>query len=175
MTVTRRIRFNKTKTKLLLDISLAVAFLAALEPSLTGFYWHEWLGIGLGAAFIVHVLLSWSWVTSVTRRFFGRTSGQVRLNYVLNLVLLAAMGAVIASGLVISKTLGTADALGISFQASHTWEEIHRWAPQVALIVVGIHLGLHWKWIVSTVQRTVWKPRCRRQTLAQLPRGSARS
>ncbi|HML21123.1 MAG TPA: DUF4405 domain-containing protein [Aggregatilinea sp.] len=154
---------------------MAVAFIVALEPQSTGQYWHEWLGIGFGVAVIVHILLSWKWVVSVTRRFFGKTSGQARINYLLNLVLLLAMGTVVVSGLIISRNLPIAETLGVSSQTQHTWEELHRWSPQVALLVLGVHLGLHWKWIVATIKRYTWKPRRRIAPQKALPELSTRS
>jgi cytochrome b561 len=164
----KTIHFNKTKTKLCLDIALTAAYVIAMEPRFTGETWHEWLGLALGGAAIIHVLLNWKWVLNVTRRFFHKLQQQVRIDYLLDLALFASFTVVILSGIMISENLRTAETLGISFEAQRTWRSIHAWAPQVALVIVGIHLGLHWKWIADTTRR--YLPRIRiRRPVGQLP------
>lgn len=155
----KTIHFNKTKTKLCLDIALTTAYVVAMEPRFTGETWHEWLGLALGGAVIVHLLLNWKWVFNVTRRFFHKLQRQVRISYLLNLALFVSFAAVILSGIMISRNFQTAATLGLSFEAQRTWRSIHAWAPQVALLVVGVHLGLHWQWIISTIRR--YLPRIR--------------
>jgi len=36
----------------------------------------------------------------------------------------------------------------------HEWGEIHYWIAWVLLVVLSVHLFLHWKWIVCTVRGT---------------------
>lgn len=36
----------------------------------------------------------------------------------------------------------------------HEWGEVHYWIAWVLLIVLSVHLLLHWKWIVCTVKGT---------------------
>ena len=77
---------------------------ALLAPALflTGLTIHEWLGIGLGLAVIVHLLLHWSWIVQVTKRFFGRTTWTSRINYALNILFFIALTVFIFTGLLIS-------------------------------------------------------------------------
>jgi hypothetical protein len=48
-----------------------------------------------------HLLLSWSWIASQSRRFFAVQSARARINYLLNFSLLGGVTAVIFSGLLI--------------------------------------------------------------------------
>jgi hypothetical protein len=50
---------NRTKTKLVLDILIFIAFLIAMEPRSSGITIHEWLAASLIAVLVVHLLLSW--------------------------------------------------------------------------------------------------------------------
>ncbi len=170
----KTIHFNKTKTKLCLDIALTTAYVVAMEPRFTGETWHEWLGLALGGAAIIHLLLNWKWVLNVTRRFFHKLQRQVRISYLLDLALFISFAAVILSGIMISRNLQTAATLGLSFEAQRTWRSIHAWAPQVALLVVGVHLGLHWQWVISTIRR--YLPRIRvHRSAGQQPSSEVRA
>ncbi len=144
---------STTRIKFLLDAGLTTAFVVAMKPAFTGESWHEWLGIGLGVAAIVHLLLNWKWVLNVTRRFFKRLPRQARINSILNLLLFVSFFLTMISGIMISKNLNTAQALGLSRDASTNWKQIHVWIPNVTLLIVGVHLALHWKWITHTARR----------------------
>ena len=50
-----------------------------------------------------HLLLSWSWIASQSRRFFALQSLRARVNYILNQLLFASVTAAIFSGLLISQ------------------------------------------------------------------------
>jgi hypothetical protein len=63
---------------------------------------------------------------------------------------------IIFSGIMMSKVvLSTFDLSG-----SHDmiWRWLHGAATNAALILVGLHIALHWKWIVNAVKRYVWQP-----------------
>jgi hypothetical protein len=160
----RRIKFSKTKTKFYLDILLITAYVVSMKPMFTGESWHEWLGIALGGAAIIHILLNWKWVVNVTQRFFGKLPWQARINYVLNLLLLISFTLTVASGIIISRNLNTIQVLGIGGTAAQNWKAIHIWIPNVTLIILGIHLALHWNWITHTSKRYLfnWKLQSRR-------------
>jgi hypothetical protein len=72
---------NRNTLNLLLDSASILTFLAVTSPHFTGMAIHEWLGVALGAALITHLLLHWSWLVAVTRRFFGTATWNARLNY----------------------------------------------------------------------------------------------
>jgi hypothetical protein len=35
----------------------------------------------------------------------------------------------------------------------HTWEDLHTWSGIAMLVVVAVHIPLHWKWIVNMTRR----------------------
>ncbi len=144
--------FNQNQTKLLLDIATFVAFLLAMDPRLTGIPIHEWLSLALGAAIVVHLLLNWNWIREITRRFFGGVTGRSRLNYVLNLLLFIDGTLIGFSGLMISQAI--LPALGISLTHEFFWRWLHSLTADLVFVILGLHLGLHWSWIVNCLKKT---------------------
>ena len=135
----------------LLDIGVLLAFLIALNPHATGEPIHEWLGIAFGVAIITHLLLHWQWIVTVTRRQFGRIGGKTRINYIVNLLFFIAIVVVLFTGIMISKIV--VPSLGISLGQSFIWKKVHSLATDAALILLGVHLALHWRWVLHTTRK----------------------
>jgi hypothetical protein len=156
MQTQKKKKFGITRTNLLVDKAIFVAFLVALDPRMTGFAIHEWLSIALAGALIAHLLLHWQWLAAVTRRFLGRLAPQQRLNYFVNTLLFIDVTLIIFSGLMISEH--ALPLLGIATQHGGIWRNLHGQAANMAVIILGLHVALHWKWIVSTYNRYVLRP-----------------
>ncbi len=146
-------RFNSTKINMALDGTLLLAFLFAMDPHTTGKVIHEWLSIAFCVAIIVHLLLHWEWVVAVTRRFFSKTVKPARVNYLLNILLFISMTVVFFSGIMMSEVI--LPMLGIEAQHNFFWRWLHSFSADSILVVIGLHLALHWKWIVNTTRRYV--------------------
>lgn len=149
-------RASATKRNLVVDVAVLAAFLIAGAPRLTGMTIHEWLGIAFGAAIVTHLLLHWQWIVAVTRRFFARMPGGTRLNYILNILLFIAITVVIFSGLLISES--ALPLFGIQLQAGGAWKLIHGLAADLSVLIVGLHVALHWRWIANALKTYVWRP-----------------
>lgn len=145
-----------TKTKLTLDIVIFSAMLAITNPRLTGNTIHEWLGVSLIAAIITHLLFNWDWIVNVTKTFFKKLFHESRLNYVINLLFFIAMTGSFFSGLLISKDVMS--ALGIQLDVSRGWKSIHTLTSDGSVILLGLHVALHWKWIVTNIGRYIVTP-----------------
>lgn len=158
MTPTKR-KSNPTRTNLLLDAAVFVAFLLALDPRLTGIALHEWLSLAVAAAVVTHLVLHWNWIVQVTRRFFGRTSGAARLNYAVNALFFLDLTLIMLSGVMISQAI--LPFFGLSAAGGSFWLILHSLSADWAVIIVAVHVALHWKWIVNAVRRTVWRPAAR--------------
>lgn len=141
------------RTKLLLDISTFVAFLVAMDPRTSGIAIHEWLTIALGATVIVHLLLNWSWIVEVTKRLFTKGKGLngARTNYILNWLLFIDGILIMLSGIMISEAV--VPSLGLTLPMNFAWRSLHEVSTNVSLFLMGLHITLHWNWIVSTVKR----------------------
>ena len=145
-----------TKVKLTLDIVIFSAMLAITNPRLTGNTIHEWLGVSLIAAIITHLLFNWEWIVNVTKTFFKKLFHESRLNYVVNLLFFIAMTGSFFSGLLISKDVMA--ALGIQLDISRGWKSIHTLTSDASVILLGLHVALHWKWIVTNIGRYIVTP-----------------
>ncbi|MCA9935528.1 MAG: DUF4405 domain-containing protein [Anaerolineales bacterium] len=154
--VERKKKTSPVKINYLIDFIIFVAFLAAMDPHMTGIAIHEWLSIAFGAAIITHLLLHWRWLAATTRRIFSKVARQARVNYILNTLFFIDMTLVIFTGIMISEE--ALPLLGIRLEPGFIWRTLHSLSSDAALFLLGLHVALHWKWIVSTTKRYVLKP-----------------
>ncbi len=147
---------SQTKTKLVIDVLIFCAFLIAMDPHSSGIAVHEWLATSLIAVLIVHLLLSWDWITQITRRFLGKINSQSRLNYILNWLLFIDGAVIMLSGFMISEAL--LPFLGIGLPRNFAWRSLHDLSANLFLILLGLHTALHWKWVVDAFKRYVFQP-----------------
>ena len=163
-----RAKPNRNRTNLLVDITIFLGFLLALAPHFTGDPIHEWLGVSLGAGVMTHLLLHWKWIIEVTRRFLQSTQWSARINYVLNVVLFFDVSVIIFSGLMFSEHL--AALVGLQNVHDNLWKTLHADAARLFLYLMGLHVALHWQWVVNMITRFL-PPfrRSRTPTAAALP------
>ncbi len=145
---------GKMQTKLYLDIILVAVYLIIMEPLFTGLKWHEWIGLALGLAFITHIILNWKWVTACTKKFFKKMSPRLRVNYIINFLLLIAAIFLLLSSLAIAKYIDFSWFSWIGLYYTFTWLKVHVASSFVLLFIGAIHLGLHWKWIMTSLRQT---------------------
>jgi hypothetical protein len=135
------------KFKFFLSLVLTIVMLLLMDPrSFYGLLFHEWAGLIIGLFFILHKILNWGWIKKVTILFFSNTTWRARLNYIIDVVLLAGLTLMILSGIAISKTI---DFSWINLGASpNFWRVMHTSSSFITLVLFGIHLGLHWNWVL---------------------------
>lgn len=159
-------KLSPTTVNYLVDIAIFLAFLVAMDPHATGIPIHEWLSIAFAAAIIAHLLLHWSWLVGITRRFFGRITGEARLNYLLNLLFFIDMTIIMLTGILISEA--ALPALGLTPAHSFAWRRLHDLSANLALPILGLHVALHWRWLLNTTKSYFRKGRFA-QPVAALP------
>jgi hypothetical protein len=101
------------------------------------------------------LLLHWKWSVNVVRRFLSKLPGQVRINSLLNSLLFVTVTLIIFSGIMMSKVV--LSTFGRSGSQDLIWRWLHSTATNAAVILVGLHIALHWKWVVSTIKRYAWQ------------------
>ncbi|MBL8093611.1 MAG: DUF4405 domain-containing protein [Anaerolineales bacterium] len=158
MTVgTKRTRAgNPTRNNFWIDIVLLITVLLALAPNFTGLAIHEWLSIAFWAAIVLHLLLHWAWTVNAFKRIVSRLPWATRLNLILNVLLFIDMTVVIFSGLMISRE--ALPLLGLTIEGGRSWEFLHRLTADWSVFLTGLHVALHWRWIVNALKRFVWQP-----------------
>ena len=92
----------RTRLDFWFDAILLLGYTLAYSYGFTGIAVHEWLGIGLGLALLVHLTLHWDWVLRTTGRLL-RPRGQDKVVWLVNLALLFGMTLCVASGILISR------------------------------------------------------------------------
>jgi hypothetical protein len=147
---------NRNKTNLIVDGAIFVAFLVAMAPHFSGMAIHEWLGIAFGAAIVTHLLLHWQWLVEVTKRFFGKLQWSARINYLLNTLLFIDITLIIFSGLLISEV--ALPLIGVQLTGGGVWRGLHKTGANLFVPLVGLHVALHWQWIVNVFKRFVITP-----------------
>lgn len=145
---------NKTLTKLMLDIILTILFILLIYPKETGYPFHEITGLASGALVIIHLMVNWSWVKSVSGNLFNpKLKIKSKLFYLLNTLSLAVLAAVIITGIQISVVLFPNQAI-----TSHNLVLLHKWLSYACLGLFVLHLALHWGFFVHTVPRMFKNP-----------------
>ena len=171
MAYTKPKKNGRSQRNLYLDIGLAILFVIMMEVYFTGVPLHDWLGLMFAALFSIHIIWHWRWIVSITKTFFKKVLHESRLNYVLNAALLGDMAVLTVSGIAISRSLGFEP--GLNGSTFLTWQTIHALAAQLSLILIGLHIGLHWRWIISNARKYLFSRsknvRESKDTLVQIP------
>jgi len=136
----------KNRIKLALDIVMLAALLLMYQKDVLGLSFHEIGGIALCGLFIIHKLLNGKWVLAVTGKLFSKkTAWRCKLNWLIDFLLLVSFTVILVSGIYISKVVfdGTR---GASIQKT-----AHYAVSALALVLLGVHLGLHYESVIGRI------------------------
>ena len=147
---------GRTRLDFWLDLSLFLAFSLDYSFNFTGLTIHEWIGLGFGLSLLTHLTLHWDWVVRTTSRMFGRLAGRERLRWFVDLALLGAMTSCVASGVLISRA--ALPSLHLTPTGGAFWTGLHTTTADVTIVLVGLHVGLNWRWIVTVGRRILARP-----------------
>ena len=137
--------------KFILNLSLALVMILLMDPrSFYGLGFHEWAGLIIALFFILHKILNWGWIKKVTTCFFTSIPGRSRFNYILDIFLLTGLTLIVLSGMAIARTIDFS-WLGLG-GSPRFWRVMHTSSSLITLALFGIHLGLHWKWVLQRLK-----------------------
>lgn len=128
----------KAKFKLAVDLLMTLALLFLMGYQLWGETAHEWAGAFMLVLFIAHHVLNAVWYRNLFR---GKYTGIRILTSAVDLVLLAVMICLMASGIIMSRHVFA--FLPIS-GGMGTARLVHMAACYWGFILMAFHLGLHW-------------------------------
>ncbi len=141
--------------KIVLDVIMTVLLLLMYQARVISITFHELGGLIACGIFLIHKLINWRWIAAVSKRLFKKKfSFKLRFCYVIDLLLLIGITAILVSGILISKVVFT----NLSVTDAHTWKIVHYSASAYSLIIVGIHLGLHWCFVTGMFKRLIKLP-----------------
>lgn len=140
---------NKNVWRLVLDLCMTALYAVLMFGPETGLLFHELAGLALGVLFALHLILN--------RRMFRalREKGARRgpagsLLLCCDVLLPLAMGGLLVTGVLISRTLFSFAAGGRAASALHS---VFAWAGAG---VLGVHLALHLRFLAGVV-RTLFR------------------
>jgi Domain of unknown function (DUF4405) len=140
----------RLKTTFWLDIVLLVSVCMLESVRFTGLVIHEWLGLAIVAMVLAHLLFSWSWIDTQSRRFFGKQTIRDRINYIINVVFFFAVTAAVLSGILISqKAIPALTGAKVSAKMGMHWGGLHETFSHMILIFAGFHLAINWDWLLA--------------------------
>jgi len=150
--------------KLTIDLIMAIVLFTLFSIRSTGLNFHEIAGLVIFGVTIVHLLLNWRWIVSFTKRLFATTTPiKIRVGYGLNVLLLISFVMITLSGIMLSKVV-FADL----FTESDNAKTVHYFFSAFSLLLIGIHIGLHWPFIKAMLSRVIKLPFVLSKTLGGL-------
>ena len=140
---------KKNMWKMILDIVMILILVLLYNSHVANLIFHELTGLIVCGLFIVHCFLNRKWLIGISRKFFTASLPfKTRFGYVINLFLLITFTMLIVSGINTSQVLFPANATG------GIWRGLHHQAGAISILLVGIHLGLHWGFILHMAKKT---------------------
>lgn len=145
---------KNTTFKFILNIFLFITFLFLMDEwSFMGIAFHEIAGLAICLFYILHKVLNWRFIKETTSKLFGKIPGRSRINYVLDVMLLIGFTLIVMSGMGIAKTMDFS-WLGFTRENFIIWRFMHTSVSMIVLMIVGVHVGMHWGWVLARFRRT---------------------
>ncbi len=154
---------KKTTLYFWLDLSLIALLLATMTALLPGEIdrsapdipvWnlvHEICGMLMLAISSLHLALHWDWVKAVIFRPVRKTAQTLSRNKRTDLGLFVTGLVSAVTGLMVWGLPSILPApLGLALTE---WRDLHNWAGMGLLLLMFLHLALHWKWLTNQFQR----------------------
>lgn len=140
--------------KIIFDIIISALLVLMFNKNVISLNFHEIGGLILLGCFLIHKLLNWKWIVEVSKKIFSKDLNfKLRFGYIIDILLLLAMVTILISGIFISKVLFT----WISSPGGN-WKVLHYFVSALSLILVGIHIGLHWRFVMGMLKKYVKLP-----------------
>lgn len=136
--------------KLIIDLAMLITFTLFFKAKLLGLAFHEIAGLVIGGVVLLHCGLNFKWIKAITSKLFSKDMKlRTRIIYILDVALLIDVLAIIISGLSISKIV----CPWLRLDWLPNLKGVHIFASYLILMIIGIHLGLHWKWVMNTFKK----------------------
>ena len=125
---------------LLLDAILLVLFVAELNFHHLPKILHEILGVAMAAEIILHVAINRRRFTSLLKKITPRKFFIIAINIALTIISVI----IFFTSVPISNYL-FAELVSFELRRNMTLHQLHVAAPYLLLILIGVHIGLHWR------------------------------
>lgn len=143
---------TKLKIKWTLDVLMTIALFFLMGYQFWGETAHEWIGAGMLVLFIFHQVCNLSWYKNLFR---GRYMPFRILQCVINILTLAAMLALLYSGITMSRHVFTFLPIRGGMALAR---RLHILGSYWGYLLMSLHLGMHWEMVLRlTVKKNVWQ------------------
>ena len=126
--------------KILLDAILLALFIAELSFNYLPKMLHEVLGVAMAVAIVVHLAINFRRFTALFKKITSRKFFSIEVDVALLLGTLI----ILFTGVCMSNHLFP-DAASSALRRNMTIHNLHTSAPYILMVLIGIHLGLHWQ------------------------------
>ena len=127
--------------RIILDVMMLAIFLTMMSFQFVPKLWHEVLGVALPLALLLHLVWNRRWLGALLR---GKWSVRRVLPTAINFLLILSMAAVAVTGICLSNHLFKG-LIPLELARNITVHQIHVSLPFLMIVLLGLHLGLHWK------------------------------
>lgn len=136
--------------KILIDIGMTVCLLLLMPYSLLSETAHECIGMAMLALFISHHILNRKWLTSISK---GKYNAFRVTQTVLVIIMFVLLIGSMISGVLLSDHIFKRIEISGAYM---TARQIHMFCAYWGLVVMSLHLGMHWNIVVVMAGR-LWK------------------
>jgi len=144
---------SSTQIRVWVNLIFFIVMVLTFAPQATGIAIHEAVSFLVIIPFFIHLIMDWKWIVSITKRLFKSVPAETRFNYILDWLLFFLFVVATFSGVLISEE--ALPAFGINIEIDPFWSSLHDMSANLMLIVLGVHLAMHWKWIVTNFKKYV--------------------
>ena len=133
--------------RLLLDVAMTALLLPLMAYSLVGETAQEWLGTAMAVLFLGHHTRNVRWYRGLAK---GRWSLPRIAQTVVNFALLLMMLGLIASGIILSRTVFSFLPISGGTSLART---MHMICSYWGFCLMSIHIGMHWGMVIRRLRR----------------------
>lgn len=147
--------------KIIIDVCMTVCLLFLMPYSLLGETLHEWLGIVMFVLFVTHHVLNRKWMAAVTKGKY--TPFRIVQTLIVFVMLVLMLGSMVSGVLLSNHIFRAVRIAGISMAA----RQVHMFCAYFGMVVMSVHLGLHWNMVVNMTGKLFLYPSAKRTWIAR--------
>lgn len=147
--------------KIIIDVCMTVCLLLLMPYSLLGETLHEWLGIVMFVLFVTHHVLNRKWMAAVTKGKY--TPFRIVQTLIVFVMLVLMLGSMVSGVLLSNHIFRAVRIAGISMAA----RQVHMFCAYFGMLVMSVHLGLHWNMVVNMTGKLFLYPSAKRTWIAR--------
>lgn len=138
---------EKLIIRIAVDICMTAALLLLMPYSLLSETAHEWIGMAMFILFVLHHLLNRKWISSIMK---GKYTSLRVVQTILAVIMFGLMIGSMVSGILLSNHIFKAVRIA---GTSTIARQVHMFCAYWGLVVMSIHIGIHWNMAVLMMGR----------------------